>query len=62
MMHRVEEVSLQLLPIQVSTGPGLLAAGTLLSLTLPLYFEMKKKQKKKKGKKERKQPLGRVVV
>ncbi len=53
MMHPVEEVSPQLQPIQVSTGPGLLAAGTLCSLTLPLYFERKKK-KKKKRKKERK--------
>lgn len=57
MMHPVEEVSPQLQPIQVSTGPGLLAAGTLFSLTLPLYFEKKGGRERKKEK----QPPGYVV-
>lgn len=49
MMHRVEEMSPQLQPyIQVSTGPGLLAAGTLFSLTLLLYFERKRKKERRK--------------
>lgn len=50
MMHPVEEVSPQLQPIQVSTGPGLLAAGTLFSLTLPLYFEKKGGEREKERK------------
>ncbi len=61
MMHPVEEVSPPLQPIQVSTGPGLLAAGTLCSLTLPLYFERKKKKREKEKRKEKMQPLECVV-
>lgn len=63
MMHPVEEVSPQLQSIQVSTGPGLLAAGTLFSLTraYPLYFEKKKKTRRRGKKDKEKQPVGRVV-
>lgn len=50
MMHWVEEVSSHLQPIQVSTGPGLLAVGTLFSLTLtPCTLKVRKKRKKRKA-------------